>query len=48
MTYNLLVELDGRPCTAESCTSFTGRVVGAYAVEGTVTFRDLHHTGSEE
>ena len=44
----LLTELDGRFWTAESCTSFTGRVLGLYAVEGTVAFADWRYRGSED
>jgi xylan 1,4-beta-xylosidase len=43
----LLTELDGRYWTAESCASFTGRVVGLYASMGTVTFADFRYAGSE-
>ncbi len=37
----LLAELDGRYWTAETAASFTGRVLGLYAVEGTVTLLGL-------
>ena len=43
----LLTELDGRFWSAESCASFTGRVLGLYATEGTVGFADFRYTGSE-
>ena len=43
----LLTELDGRYWTAETCTSFTGRVLGLYATEGTVRFADYRYRGSE-
>jgi xylan 1,4-beta-xylosidase len=43
----LLTELDGRFWTAETCASFTGRVVGLYAAEGTVAFSDYRYSGSE-
>jgi hypothetical protein len=43
----LLTELDGRYWTAETAASFTGRVVGLYAADGTVTFADFHYQGSE-
>ena len=43
----LLTELDGRFWTAETCTSFTGRVLGLYATEGTVRFADYRYRGSE-
>ncbi len=44
----LLAELDGRYWTAETCASFTGRVIGLYAREGTVTFADYRYRGNEE
>jgi xylan 1,4-beta-xylosidase len=43
----LLAELDGRYWTAETCASFTGRVIGLYASDGTVTFADYNYRGSE-
>lgn len=43
----LVTELDGRYWTAETCASFTGRVVGLYAAAGTVTFADFRYTGTE-
>jgi xylan 1,4-beta-xylosidase len=43
-----LAELDGRHWSAEAAVSFTGRVLGLYAVEGTVTFAELRYTGCEE
>jgi xylan 1,4-beta-xylosidase len=43
----LLTELDGRYWTAETCTSFTGRVIGLYASRGTVRFADFHYRGNE-
>jgi beta-xylosidase len=43
----LITELDGRYWTAETTASFTGRVVGLYAEEGTVTFADFRYRGSE-
>jgi len=43
----LLTELDGRYWTAETCASFTGRVIGLYAREGTVTFTDYRYRGAE-
>ena len=42
-----LTELDGRYWTAETCASFTGRVIGLYAREGTVTFRDYRYGGGD-
>jgi xylan 1,4-beta-xylosidase len=44
----LLTELDGRFWTAETCASFTGRVVGLYATDGTATFADYRYRGSED
>ena len=44
----LVTELDGRFWTAESCASFTGRVVGLFAREGTVSFADYRYTGTED
>ena len=43
----LLTELDGRFWTAEVTASFTGRVVGLFATEGTVTFTRFHAEGSD-
>jgi beta-xylosidase len=43
----LVTELDGRYWTAETTASFTGRVIGLYAEEGTVTFADFRYRGSE-
>ena len=43
----LVAELDGRYWTAETCTSFTGRVIGLYASEGTVSFAGFRYRGSE-
>jgi xylan 1,4-beta-xylosidase len=43
----VVAELDGRYWTAETCASFTGRVVGMYAADGTVTFSDFRYRGSE-
>ncbi|MFF0700029.1 family 43 glycosylhydrolase [Streptomyces tendae] len=42
-----LAELDGRYWTAETCASFTGRVVGLYASEGTARFADFRCAGWE-
>ena len=44
----VLTELDGRYWTAETCASFTGRVVGLYATEGTVTFAEYNYHGGDE
>ena len=43
----MLTELDGRFWTAETTASFTGRVVGIFATEGTVTFSGFHAEGSD-
>jgi xylan 1,4-beta-xylosidase len=43
----LLAELDGRYWTAETCASFTGRVIGMYATEGTVSFASFRYRGTE-
>jgi xylan 1,4-beta-xylosidase len=43
----LLAELDGRYWTAETCASFTGRVIGLYASAGTVSFADFWYRGTE-
>jgi xylan 1,4-beta-xylosidase len=43
----LLAELDGRYWTAETCASFTGRVIGMYACEGTVRFTRYRYQGSD-
>jgi xylan 1,4-beta-xylosidase len=43
----LVAELDGRYWTAETCTSFTGRVIGLYASAGRVSFADFRYRGTE-
>ena len=43
----ILTELDGRYWTYEVAKSFTGRVLGAYAAEGTVVFDEIAYTGSD-
>jgi beta-xylosidase len=43
----LVAELDGRYWTAETCASFTGRVIGMYASEGTVSFGSFRYRGTE-
>jgi beta-xylosidase len=43
----LVTELDGRYWTAETCGSFTGRVIGLYASEGTVSFGAWTYRGSD-
>ncbi|QOV33149.1 family 43 glycosylhydrolase [Streptomyces ferrugineus] len=43
----LLAELDGRYWTAETCASFTGRIIGLYASEGAVRFADYRYAGRE-
>lgn len=44
----VLASLDGRYLTAETAASFTGRVVGLYAVTGTVRFARFEYLGSED
>jgi len=41
----LLAKLDGRYWSAETCTSFTGRVFGLFAKNGKVEFDYLHYLG---
>jgi xylan 1,4-beta-xylosidase len=43
----LLAELDGRYWSAETCASFTGRVIGLYASQGTVRFGGWRYRGSD-
>jgi xylan 1,4-beta-xylosidase len=43
----LLTELDGRYWSAETCASFTGRVIGLYACAGTVRFAGYRYQGSD-
>jgi xylan 1,4-beta-xylosidase len=43
----LVAELDGRYWTAETCASFTGRVIGLYASQGTVRFADFRYRGTD-
>ena len=42
-----ITELDGRYWTAETTASFTGRVIGLYATEGTVRFADYRYQGGD-
>jgi hypothetical protein len=42
-----LVELDGRYWSAEVCAPFAGRLVGLFATEGTVAFRDFRYRGDD-
>jgi len=42
-----VAELDGRYWTAETCASFTGRVIGLYASEGTARFADFRYRGCD-
>jgi hypothetical protein len=44
----VLAEFDGRYWSFEVAKSFTGRVVGLYAVEGTVAFSDLSCRGTDD
>ena len=43
----LVAELDGRYWTAETCASFTGRVIGLYASQGTVSFAGYRYRGTD-
>jgi len=43
----LVAELDGRYWTAETCASFTGRVIGLYASAGTVRFAGFLYRGTD-
>ena len=43
----LVTELDGRYWTAETCASFTGRMIGLYASAGTVRFGDFRYRGND-
>jgi xylan 1,4-beta-xylosidase len=43
----LVAELDGRYWTAETCASFTGRVIGLYASQGTVSFAGFRYRGCD-
>jgi xylan 1,4-beta-xylosidase len=43
----LITELDGRYWTAETCASFTGRVVGLYASQGPVRFAGFRYQGCD-
>lgn len=42
-----VAKLDGRYWSAETCASFTGRVFGLYAKEGSARFLTLQYRGSE-
>jgi len=42
-----LAQVDGRYLSAETAASFTGRVIGLYAVEGTVTFTGYRAHGAD-
>ena len=43
-----VAEFDGRFWSAECAASFTGRVVGVYAMNGTVAFRDFRYLGTDD
>lgn len=43
----VLAEFDGRYWSFEVASSFTGRVVGLYAADGTVTFAGLRYRGTD-
>jgi xylan 1,4-beta-xylosidase len=42
-----LARLDGRYLSQETAASFTGRVIGLYAVRSEVVFADFRHDGVE-
>jgi hypothetical protein len=42
-----LARLDGRYLSQETAASFTGRVLGLYAVTGEVTFANFRYDGIE-
>jgi hypothetical protein len=42
-----LARLDGRYLSQETAASFTGRVIGLYAVSGDVAFADFRYSGIE-
>jgi xylan 1,4-beta-xylosidase len=44
----VLAEFDGRYWSFEVAKSFTGRVLGVYAAEGTVSFSDLRYRGTDD
>ncbi len=44
----LLAEVDGRALSAETAASFTGRVLGLFAVSGEVVFDGWRYVGSED
>ena len=44
----LLAELDGRYWSAETAASFTGRVVGLCATQGSAAFRDFRYRGTDQ
>jgi hypothetical protein len=44
----VLAEFDGRYWSFEVAKSFTGRVLGGYAAEGTVLFSDLRYRGTDD
>ena len=44
----MLAELDGRYWAYETTESFTGRVLGLYAADGTVAFDDVTYEVSGE
>jgi xylan 1,4-beta-xylosidase len=43
----VLAEFDGRYWSFEVAKSFTGRVLGVYTADGTVTFADLRYRGTD-
>lgn len=43
----VVAELDGKLWSAEVCSSFTGRVIGLFAVDGEPTFRNWNYQGCD-
>jgi hypothetical protein len=44
----VLAEFDGRYWSFEVAKSFTGRVLGLYAADGTVSFAELRYRGTDD
>ena len=44
----MLARVDGRYLSQETAASFTGRVIGVYAVRGSVTFSRYRYVGWED
>jgi hypothetical protein len=43
-----LAALDGRYVSAETAAAFTGRVVGMYALRGSVAFDEIRYEGRDQ